>query len=71
MYFGASNTRFGGNGSVLSLNEKIESAEDPNNPIFVQFYPAISGILEEEAIAILKQFYDQENMNGTHSVPFN
>lgn len=72
VYYGASNPRFGGNGSVLSLHEKFDPISDnpeeedkvPELPILFQSYEKVSGLLEEEAVNILKNFYGQENMNG-------
>ena len=48
--FGCSNSRFGGCGSVLALG-------DTN-------LRCITGVMEAEAIEILKKFYDQENPLG-------
>ena len=48
--FGCKNERFGGNGSILSLNSKIP------NP-----YSSKGGILEKEGLEILKKFYERGN----------
>ena len=61
VYFGASNPRFGGNGSVLGLHMPLS---DSSTPLQQQSYQAFSGLLGQEAIRILKGFYGQENTNG-------
>ena len=48
-------TRFGGCGSVLS----IHSDPHPDPPL-----PATGGLREEEAVALLRLFYAQENQNA-------
>ncbi|KAK9449929.1 cytidine deaminase-like protein [Limtongia smithiae] len=52
VYFGCGNDRFGGCGSVLSVNSDL--AVDPA-------YPAFPGFAREEAIMLLRRFYLQEN----------
>eukprot|EP01112_Ceratiomyxa_fruticulosa_P017444 TRINITY_DN5433_c0_g1_i1.p1 TRINITY_DN5433_c0_g1~~TRINITY_DN5433_c0_g1_i1.p1 ORF type:complete len:185 (+),score=36.45 TRINITY_DN5433_c0_g1_i1:87-641(+) len=52
--YGCSNERFGGCGSVLNL---------PNDGFRTNF-ECVSGVLKEEAIDILQQFYSQENQNA-------
>ena len=66
VYYGASNPRFGGNGSVLCLHETLEPKTDNciESDILSHSYPSFSGLLESEAIDILKDFYGQENING-------
>ena len=68
VYYGASNPRFGGNGSVLCLNDALESCSKDGkgyeSSILSHGYESFPGLLEQEAIEILKHFYDQENMNG-------
>lgn len=53
VYYGCGNDRFGGNGTILSVND---SANLPKMP-----YPSISGIMRTEAIQLLRNFYIQEN----------
>mmetsp|Transcript_6832 Transcript_6832/g.10265 ORF Transcript_6832/g.10265 Transcript_6832/m.10265 type:complete len:177 (-) Transcript_6832:217-747(-) len=48
--FGCHNTRFGGNGSILSLHHESPSP-----------YEIESGILQDEAIQIFQKFYSGEN----------
>lgn len=48
VYFGAANDRFGGNGTVL----KIQNEES---------YPSFGGIMRVEAVHLLRVFYIQEN----------
>jgi tRNA-specific adenosine deaminase 2 len=52
VYFGCANDRFGGCGSVLSVN----SDPAPERP-----YRAYPGFFREEAIMLLRRFYIQEN----------
>lgn len=56
VYYGCGNERFGGCGSVLSVNDD----EDLNHPQ----YPAVMGYLRDEAIMILRRFYLTENKNA-------
>ncbi|KAI9373994.1 cytidine deaminase-like protein [Aspergillus egyptiacus] len=52
VYFGCGNERFGGTGSILSLN--YDRAIDPPYPVF-------GGLQRKEAIMLLRRFYIQEN----------
>ncbi|KAL1963304.1 hypothetical protein VTN77DRAFT_8527 [Rasamsonia byssochlamydoides] len=52
VFFGCSNERFGGTGSVLSLHS--DPGIDPP-------YPVHGGIFRKEAIMLLRRFYIQEN----------
>ncbi|ODV58676.1 tRNA(adenine34) deaminase, partial [Ascoidea rubescens DSM 1968] len=56
--FGCTNDRFGGNGSILSIN--TDSHSNPHLPIY-QSYP---GIGKEEAIILLRKFYVQQNVKS-------
>lgn len=47
VWFGCSNSRFGGNGSILSLHENS--------------YPSSGGYRADEAISLLKEFYARGN----------
>lgn len=54
--FGCSNPKFGGCGSILSLHDE---------PIHRHHtYPISKGLLEEEAISLLRNFYDRENFHA-------
>ncbi|EGC32989.1 hypothetical protein DICPUDRAFT_81234 [Dictyostelium purpureum] len=53
VFFGCHNDKFGGNGSVYSLNLAPISNGKP--------YNAISGLLKDDAIHLLQLFYNQEN----------
>ena len=61
--FGARNERFGGAGTVLPVLQRVEEPEAApcglleRGPLAVQ-----EGVLAEEAVAILKQFYARENV---------
>ncbi|CDK29329.1 unnamed protein product [Kuraishia capsulata CBS 1993] len=56
VFFGCGNDRFGGNGSVLSL--QIDQAEVESFPRGYCCYP---GILNREAVMLLRKFYLLEN----------
>ena len=49
--FGAKNDKFGGNGSILSLHK------------FPGPYVVQGGVLQDEAIKLLQQFYEEGNLN--------
>ncbi|KAL7432442.1 hypothetical protein ACHAXM_003114 [Skeletonema potamos] len=59
VFFGCKNDRFGGCGSLLHLHksEALPSAKHHGFPIY-------GGILEEEAISLLRSFYDRENFHA-------
>jgi tRNA-specific adenosine deaminase 2 len=48
VYFGCRNPKFGGCGSILSLHN----------------YPVVEGVLADESVALLRQFYDRENCHA-------
>ena len=56
VYFGCSNEKFGGTGSIMSLHQ-------PNAPVpaFARPYSCYSGLLKEEAIDLLRRFYEIGN----------
>ena len=56
VYYGCSNPKFGGCGSILSLH---------NAPMLNHAqYPILKGLLETEAIQLLRCFYDRENFHA-------
>mmetsp|Transcript_14625 Transcript_14625/g.29989 ORF Transcript_14625/g.29989 Transcript_14625/m.29989 type:complete len:308 (+) Transcript_14625:181-1104(+) len=59
VFFGCKNDRFGGCGSLLHLHkpEALPSAKHHGFPIY-------GGILEDEAISLLRSFYDRENFHA-------
>lgn len=59
VFFGCKNSRFGGNGSLLNLHH--ESAIISESHLG---YEIIPGILEQEAIDLLRRFYDRENLHA-------
>ncbi len=59
VYFGCSNERFGGCGSVLRLHDQSFPG--------LAGYPCVSGLFVKEAIQLLKQFYLDGNPNGNKS----
>ena len=54
VYFGCHNDRFGGNGSILTVNE------DSTGPRY-STYPAQAGLMKQEAIRVFQKFYAREN----------
>lgn len=56
VFFGCRNDKFGGCGSILSLHQ--------DQPPKHYGYPIQSGILEAEAIALLRSFYNRENFHA-------
>ena len=56
VFFGCGNDKFGGGGSVLSIHSDVPPSIAP--------LPAQRGIREEEAIALLRLFYAQENQGA-------
>lgn len=58
VYFGCKNDKFGGCGSVLSVNSVDGGIQHLND------LPCVGGICEEEAIALLQTFYSRENPLG-------
>ncbi|EME30241.1 tRNA-specific adenosine deaminase 2 [Galdieria sulphuraria] len=57
--FGCRNDRFGGCGSVLELNDGSCGLPEGGKP-----FDCIGGILEEESVALLRQFYEGPNPNA-------
>lgn len=56
--FGCGNDRFGGNGTVVSINtDKSTLSPSLKNPT----YEALPGVLRREAIMLLRYFYVKEN----------
>lgn len=55
MFFGCHNDRFGGCGSILHLHKPDGKQRG---------YPIYSGILETEAVELLRSFYDRENFHA-------
>lgn len=60
--FGAANDRFGGCGSVLSIHEATAfRAAEPGTH---HAYEVIPGVLRDDAVALLREFYARDNING-------
>lgn len=59
VYFACHNDRFGGCGSILNLHKPEAFATTQHKG-----YPIESGVLEEEAITLLRSFYDRENYHA-------
>lgn len=62
VFFGCHNDRFGGCGSLMCLHKPdfLPSASHVG-------YPIVSGILEEEAVTLLRSFYERENFHAPDS----
>ncbi|EGN96817.1 hypothetical protein SERLA73DRAFT_111549 [Serpula lacrymans var. lacrymans S7.3] len=57
VFFGCENDKFGGCGTVLGVNDKLEHPKHPS-------YKATGGYCRDEAIMILRRFYVTENTNA-------
>jgi len=55
--FGCRNDKFGGCGSILPLHQEIGDKD-------LHPYPVTSGVLEQEAVRLLRSFYDRENFHA-------
>lgn len=60
VYYGCSNERFGGTGSVLSIHSDF--GIDPP-------YPSYGGVYRKEAIMLLRRFYIQQNEKAPNPRP--
>eukprot|EP00527_Entomoneis_sp_CCMP2396_P008383 CAMPEP_0198146814 /NCGR_PEP_ID=MMETSP1443-20131203/31574_1 /TAXON_ID=186043 /ORGANISM="Entomoneis sp., Strain CCMP2396" /LENGTH=261 /DNA_ID=CAMNT_0043810895 /DNA_START=65 /DNA_END=850 /DNA_ORIENTATION=- len=54
--FGCRNDKFGGCGSILNLHEENRADLDA--------YPVKGDVMEQQAVALLRSFYDRENYNA-------
>jgi tRNA-specific adenosine deaminase 2 len=59
--FGCRNDRFGGCGSLLHLHTK---EKEDKHVLTSQGYEITKGVLEQEAITLLRSFYDRENFHA-------
>lgn len=59
VYYGCKNSRFGGNGSLLNLHHDTIVPSKSHTG-----YPIVTGILEVEAINLLRSFYERENFHA-------
>ena len=59
VYFGCKNDRFRGCGSLLNLHKSNALPSSKHHG-----FEIIGGILEEEAIRLLRSFYDRENFHA-------
>ena len=59
VYYGCSNDKFGGNGSILSCHRCGNFSHDLDCE-----YDVIPGVLETEAIELLREFYSRGNPNA-------
>ncbi|XP_068657490.1 tRNA-specific adenosine deaminase TAD2 isoform X3 [Aristolochia californica] len=63
VYYGCSNDKFGGCGSILSLHES-SSDQLASKGFGQKGYKCIGGIMASEAVSLLRSFYDQGNPNA-------
>lgn len=61
VYFGCYNDKFGGCGSILKLHKPNAFANEQHTG-----YPIEGGILKDEAVTLLRSFYDGENFHAPH-----
>lgn len=59
VYFGCFNEKFGGNGSIYSIH---------NDDFEGQTYEVVPGMRRDNAIQLLKSFYESGNPNGKRNV---
>ena len=59
VFFGCKNDRFGGCGSILNLHDSDALPSSKHIG-----FPIIGGICEDEAIRLLRSFYDRENFHA-------
>ena len=59
VFYGCKNERFGGCGSILNLHSPTAIKAQSHLG-----YPVVSGLLEDEAIRLLRSFYDRENCHA-------
>ena len=59
VFYGCKNDRFGGCGSILNLHLSDTIPSKSHNG-----YPIVHGLLETEAINLLRSFYDRENFHA-------
>ena len=59
VFFGCHNNKFGGCGSLMNLHDAstVPSGE-------YHGYPIVEGILKDEAVRLLRSFYDRENFHA-------
>jgi tRNA-specific adenosine deaminase 2 len=56
VYFGCRNDKFGGCGSILHLHK--------DHPPHHAGYPVSGGMLEDDAVGLLRSFYNRENFHA-------
>ncbi|EED93975.1 hypothetical protein THAPSDRAFT_268551 [Thalassiosira pseudonana CCMP1335] len=59
VFFGCRNDRFGGCGSILHLHKEDTLQSSKHHGFTIH-----GGLLEEEAVALLRSFYDRENFHA-------
>mmetsp|Transcript_25078 Transcript_25078/g.37506 ORF Transcript_25078/g.37506 Transcript_25078/m.37506 type:complete len:361 (-) Transcript_25078:580-1662(-) len=59
VFYGCKNERFGGCGSILNLHSP-NAIKSPSHT----GYPIVSGLMEKEAVQLLRSFYDRENFHA-------
>jgi tRNA-specific adenosine deaminase 2 len=62
--YGCKNDRFGGCGSLLHMHRPSTYSRAAEESGTYRGYPIITGILETQAISLLRSFYDRENDNA-------
>ncbi|KAJ0985288.1 hypothetical protein J5N97_003644 [Dioscorea zingiberensis] len=64
VYYGCGNDKFGGCGSILSLHEKNPENLSRSQLSNRKGFQCTGGIMSEEAVALLRSFYEQGNPNA-------
>ncbi|ODV87221.1 hypothetical protein CANARDRAFT_5774 [[Candida] arabinofermentans NRRL YB-2248] len=61
VFFGCANERFGGNGSVFKVNNDFPKSQDIDREKLKRSYTVYPGILNKDAVIMLRKFYLLEN----------
>ncbi|KAJ4748554.1 tRNA-specific adenosine deaminase [Rhynchospora pubera] len=64
VYFGCANDKFGGCGSILSLHKGETDNKFSDGASQSKGFKCTGGYMADEAISLLKSFYEQGNPNG-------
>ena len=68
--YGCANDKFGGNGSIIDVNQRGCGSCTGHAAPSGKRYSSVGGLFAEEAIQKLQQFYVRGNPNGTFCMIF-
>ena len=63
VFFGCHNNKFGGCGSLMNLHDETTVPRGVAAGVY-HGYPIVEGILKDEAVRLLRSFYDRENFHA-------